>query len=59
MCEQRASKYSLPVGGFCESTNEFFECQKCVFYGCGKSNTNRDLNRNLKELNCFGKIVQE
>ena len=29
------------------------------FYGCGKCNTNRDSNRNLKELNCFEKKIQK
>ena len=59
MRERRVTKYLLPVDGFCESTNEVFEFQGCVFHGCGKCNTNRDLNRNLKELNCFGKNIQK
>ena len=59
MSERRVTKYSLPVDGFCECTNEVFEFQGCVFHGCGKCNTNRDLNGNLKELNCFGKNIQE
>ena len=59
MSERRVTKYSLPVNGFCESTNEVFEFQGCVFHGCGKCNTNRDSNGNLKELNCFGKNIQE
>ena len=59
MSERRVTKYSLPVDGFCESTNEVFEFQGCVFHGCGKCNTNRDFNGNLKELNCFGKNIQE
>ena len=59
MSERRVTKYSLPVDGFCESTHEVFEFQGCVFHGCGKCNTNRDSNGNLKELNCFGKNIQE
>ena len=59
MSERRVTKYSLPVDGFCESTNEVFEFQGCVFHGCGKCNTNRNSNGNLKELNCFGKNIQE
>ena len=59
MSERRVAKYSLPVDGFCKSTNEVFEFQGCVFHGCGKCNTNRDSNGNLKELNCFGKNIQE
>ena len=58
MSERRVSKYSLPVDGFCVSTNEIFEFQRCVFHGCGKCNTNRDSNGTLKELNCFGKNIQ-
>ena len=59
MSERRVTKYSLPVDGFCESTNEIFEFQGCVFHGCGKCNTNRDSNGNLKKLNCFCKNIQE
>ena len=59
MSKRRVTKYSLPVDGFCESTNEVFEFQGCVFHGCGKCNTNRDSNGNLKELNYFGKNIQE
>ena len=59
MSERRVTKYSLPVDGFCESTNEIFEFQGCVFHGCGKCNMNRDLNGNSKKLNCFGKNIQE
>ena len=50
LSERRVSKYSFRVGGFCKFTNEIFEFQECVFYGCEKCNTNRDLNGNLKEL---------
>ena len=58
MSERRVAKYSLPVDGFCESTNEVFEFQGCVFHGCGKCNTNRDSNGNLKELNILAKIFK-
>ena len=59
MSEPIVSKYSFPVDGFCESTNEIFKFQGCVFYGCEKCNTNRDLTGNLKELNCFENNVKE
>ena len=51
MSDRRVAKYLLPVDGFCESTNEIFEFQECIFHECGKCYTNRDSNENLKELN--------
>ena len=42
MGEKRVSKYSLPVDGYCSSTNRENQFDGCCFHGCEKFSTNRD-----------------
>ena len=51
MEEKRVPKYSLPVDGYCSSTNRVHQFDRCFFHGYEKCSTNRDYSGNLKETN--------
>ena len=60
MGEKRVSKYSLPLYGYCFSTNQVYQFDGCFFHGCEECSTNRNYSGNLKETNFLtGKNIKD